>query len=220
MKKNNTHWIWVIIFITIPFLYAGIEYNNLPDTIPIHFNISGEADGWGSKENIFMMPAIMGIVSLIVFSILSNLKKIDPKRYEKSGEGYFRNFGIFSVLFLSIISMTIIYSTIHPSGVGANKLIFPIIGLGISGLGFFMPKIPQNYFVGIRLPWTLESRENWEATHTLGGKIWIAGGIGIIATSFLIKPEIFGIIFLIFIAIMVLIPVFYSYRMFRASKKN
>lgn len=220
MKKNNTEFIWVLLFIGIPFLYAGLEYKNLPSSIPMHFNIKGEVDGWGPKENAFMLPVIMGVVSIIVYSLLSNLKKIDPKRYEKADAGYFRKFGIFSVLFLTIISLTITYATVHPNEISINRLIFPILGIGFVALGLYMPKIPQNYFVGFRLPWTLEDSDNWKATHELGGKIWLAGGLCIIATSFMLNPEIFGVIFLIIIGLMILIPVIYSYKKFREAKKN
>lgn len=39
-------------------IFTGLSYNSLPDTIPIHYNFSGEADGFGSKATIFILPLI------------------------------------------------------------------------------------------------------------------------------------------------------------------
>lgn len=39
-------------------IYTIVQYNNLPETIPTHFNAVGEADSFGHKTNIFIIPAI------------------------------------------------------------------------------------------------------------------------------------------------------------------
>jgi uncharacterized membrane protein len=38
--------------------YPARHYGMLPDTIPVHFNGMGEADGFGSKAFIWFLPAI------------------------------------------------------------------------------------------------------------------------------------------------------------------
>lgn len=38
--------------------FTVINYSNLPETIPTHFNGAGEADGFGSKVSIFGLPVI------------------------------------------------------------------------------------------------------------------------------------------------------------------
>ena len=40
-----------------------------------------------------------------------------------------------------------------------------------------MSKNHQNYTVGIKLPWTLNSEENWNRTHRMAGKLWILAGL-------------------------------------------
>jgi len=46
-------------------------YKNLPDTIPTHFGINGEADDWGSKTTIFILP----VLCLLLYIGLSILNK-------------------------------------------------------------------------------------------------------------------------------------------------
>jgi uncharacterized membrane protein len=47
-------------------------HQTLPETIPIHFNFAGEADGYGEKGHIFALPAIATIVA-IVLALLSKI---------------------------------------------------------------------------------------------------------------------------------------------------
>ena len=38
------------------------HYGNLPETIPTHFNAKGEADDYGPKATIFLLPAICTLI--------------------------------------------------------------------------------------------------------------------------------------------------------------
>ena len=52
-------------------------------------------------------------------------------------------------------------------------------------MGNLIPKCRQTYTLGIRLPWTLASEENWNKTHRFAGKVWFIGGILSLILSFL-----------------------------------
>jgi uncharacterized membrane protein len=43
--------------------------SKLPETIPTHFDFSGEADGWGSKTTLFILP-ISGMVLYIIMTVV------------------------------------------------------------------------------------------------------------------------------------------------------
>ena len=45
------------------------------------------------------------------------------------------------------------------------------------GLGNYMPKLKQNYTIGIKVPWTLNSEENWNMTHRMAGKVYVVAGV-------------------------------------------
>ena len=73
--------------------------------------------------------------------------------------------------------------------------------------------------MGIKLPWTLNDEENWNRTHRLGGKLWVACGFIFIVSMFL--PNRFMVaIFLSVIAVAVLVPTVYSYLLFREKEKR
>lgn len=47
------------------------NYSNLPDTIPIHYNGAGQADGFGGKGNILTLP----LIATVLFIGLTILNK-------------------------------------------------------------------------------------------------------------------------------------------------
>lgn len=211
MKKQ---FIIAIGLVLIPFAYAIYLYPTLPYKIPMHFNLNGEVDGWGSKESIYLLPAIMGLTSIFVFLMLANIKKIDPKRYASADDKVYAQFGLFTVGFLFCLSMVILYGTAHV-GIEINKLIFPLLGFAFTGMGIYMPKLKQNYIAGFKLPWTLENEANWNATHALAGKVWMVGGTLQMATALLLDGAAIFIVFMSITAVMVIIPSAFSYRMFK-----
>ena len=221
MKKSTPNLLIAIVLLAIPFGYAAYLYPSLPETIPTHFNIRGEADDWGDKSTLFLGPSIMAGVGLFTFFLLSNIKNFDPKRYKTEDEGMFKKLALFMVGFLSVLAMIITYSATGGNTKSADenlnitKILLPFIGFAFSLMGWFMPKLHQNYFAGFKLPWTLENVDNWNETHKVAGKVWLYGGIAQ-AISTLILPNAAGIIiFLGLVLIMVIIPTVFSYRMFK-----
>ena len=209
---------YVLLLIGIPFIYAAYLYPSLPEIIPTHFNIKGEADGFGGKDSIYLGPIIMGLTSLFTYFLLTNIKKIDPKRNEQVEDGLYQKFGFFTVLFLSALSMVILYTTAHKD-ISIEKLLFPIMGLAFAALGVYMPKLKQNYFAGFKLPWTLENVDNWNATHKIAGKVWLYGGVIQFFAGLVFSSVASFIIFFIVMIVMVLVPTIYSYRMFKNGNK-
>ena len=49
---------------------AAVYYSRLPNSIPTHFNFSGEPDGWGAKTSLLFTPLI-GAVAYVSLTVLS-----------------------------------------------------------------------------------------------------------------------------------------------------
>jgi uncharacterized membrane protein len=219
VMNRKYNWLFVLVLIAIPFAYAFYLYPSLPSRIPIHFNLKGEADGWGSPGSIFLGPAIMGCVSLFVFFIISNVKYLDPKRYADTNTDDYAVLGLGVVIFLSILSLSILYSVVNES-LRDGKFVFVLVGLLFCGLGLYFKKVKQNYFVGLRLPWTLEDENNWNATHQFASKFWVIGGILISLFAILLKGVMLLFTFFSIVLLMVFFPVMYSYRFFKKTNNK
>lgn len=217
--ENKKVGLYTVIFILgIPFIYATYLYPNLPETIPIHFNIKGEADGWGGRDSIFLGPGIIGFAGLFTFFLLANIKKLDPKKNAQVSALFYQNMGVMVSVFLSCISMVILYVTAHP-GFPIEKLLLPLLGIAFAATGWYFPKFSQNYFAGFKLPWTLENENNWNETHKVAGKVWlVCGSIQTLAGVLLPAIPSF-IIFFANIVVMILVPTIFSYRMFKRGNK-
>jgi uncharacterized membrane protein len=203
----------------LPAVYLYFIYPTLPQTVPVHYGINGTIDRYGAKSEFLAGPLILMGASVLVYLLLRFLSAIDPKKQIKYGQETFQKLALGVVIFLAALNVTIIFATVH-RGFQLHKLMFPIIGLLFVFLGNIMNSIKPNYFAGIRTPWTLESEDNWRATHRLAGKIWFAGGI-VLAVAMLFLPVQAGtIVFICCVAIMALVPVIYSFVYFKKHQLN
>jgi uncharacterized membrane protein len=70
--------------------------------------------------------------------------------------------------------------------------LFLVVQIGVSSLflviGNLMAKLRPNHFIGIRVPWTLRSREVWMKTHRLAGRLLVAAASGLIFLAFVVPP--------------------------------
>ena len=214
MKTFTPNLLFAIILLAIPFGYAAYIYPGLPPIIPTHFNLKGEADGFGGRDHIFLGPGIMAGAGLFTFFLLSNIKNLDPKRFKLEDDGMFKKLALFMVGFLSILGCIITYSAADaPNNIA--KILLPFIGIAFSVMGWYMPKLHQNYFAGFKLPWTLENIDNWDATHKVAGKVWLYGGM-VQAIGAIALPSAAGfIVFIAVTAVMIIVPTLFSYRLFK-----
>ena len=206
-----------ILLLAIPWVYLANIWHDLPQIVPTHFGINGMADKFGNKtETIFILLILQG-VGLITYFILKNIQKIDPKKkYTADNVAVIKKISVVLLLLISFLSVIILYSTLHAKIAGMPVLFFGL-SLFLAYMGNLMYSIKQNYFAGIRVPWTLDNEDNWRKTHHLASKIWFAGGIILALVSLLINIKLLVITFIIAVLLMSIIPIIYSYTLF---KKN
>jgi len=70
---TNGHKILIFISVILTFLSFGLAlyyYSDLPDKIPKHFNLKGEADSYGPRGSIFIVPyvALITVLPMIYIS--------------------------------------------------------------------------------------------------------------------------------------------------------
>ena len=211
IKKNLKTLIITSIVILLPILAGVFLWDKLPEQIPTHWNANGEVDDWSSKAfAVFGLPCIM-----LVFQWLCVLgTSADPKKANHSEKI------IQLVLWIIPVISVAVHAMVYMTALGAEvrvEVIMPIlIGLVLTIIGNYLPKCKQSYTIGIKIPWTLNSEENWNYTHRLAGKLWVIGGFLIIFTGFLKQYWIFAAI----TAIMVIVPIICSYRFYVKHDKN
>lgn len=159
--------------------------------------------GWGS---MFVSAVFLaGHLSCILFTTK------DPGNRAQSPKVFDLLMWIFPVI--SVV-MAIVMKTVDAGMDIQPALVISLLGLMALAVGNYLPKTRRNSTIGIKIKWTLENDENWNATHRFGGKVWTAAGVGLLIAAFL--PErIAMVIVLVLIAAMVVLPTLYSYRFYR-----
>ena len=114
---------------------------------------------------------------------------------------------------ISNMSANITISLSLGKNIPVHIIIPALVGVLILVCGNYLPKNRQNYTVGIKLPWTLHSEENWNKTHRMAGFLWMIGGAIIIIISFFQFINI--AIVLVIVIILTIVPIIYSYILYR-----
>src|SRR5688500_2892486 len=204
-----------LVFIVASVVFSLAVYAKLPDQVATHFGPTGEPDGWSSRSfAAFGMP----LLSFFMFSLLSALPKVMPRRenYERFSDTYWT---IITVIMAFISAMHVVLLGIA-LGWPIDVPTFVLLGVGAMFviMGNLMPRVKSNWMLGIRTPWTLDSENVWRETHRIGGRTMVVAGIITMVAAFLpdaIRPWIaFGA--LLFGA---MIPAVYSYILWRREKQ-
>ncbi len=206
IKKNWKVLIITSVAILLPVLAGVILWNQLPEQMPTHWNAAGDIDGWSSKPfAVFGLPLLM----LVIHWVCVLGTSADPKKNNHPGKV------VHLVLWIIPVLSIVLHAVTYAAALGKEvrmELVMPIvIGLVLAIVGNYLPKCKQNYTIGIKIPWTLNSEENWNRTHRFAGRLWVVCGLVIILTGF------FGGFWIFFgiVLLMVLAPFLYSYILYR-----
>ncbi len=160
--------------ILLSFAMAIYLYPQMPELMASHWNAAGQVDGYMPKFwGLFLMP----LISLGMLGLFLAIPGIDPKRrnIEKFRPHYDRFVAIIIGFMLYIYILTILW----PLGYTFNMIVMlvPAFSLIFYYAGVLMEHAKQNWFIGIRTPWTLSNEKVWDKTHKLGGKLFKAAAI-------------------------------------------
>lgn len=211
LKKYRGLLIVTSFIILIPMLIGFGLWDQLPDQIPTHWNMQGEIDGYSSKLfAIVVLPFIL--VGVQWFCTIATLA--DPKNKNITDKLWKLVLWICPVISLLLGYVT--YGTVLGMRMDVNMIMPIFMGLLFMIIGNYLPKCQQSYTVGIKIPWTLNSEENWNKTHRFAGPCWMIAGFlsAVLGMLGLMVPM------LICLIVIVSIPVVYSYMYYVKYEKD
>jgi uncharacterized membrane protein len=206
----------VIGIVLIPFVYLAFIWNTLPNKVPTHWNYKGEVDHWGDK---FSLVGLLFMLPVLVYIILLVAPKIDPKKRIALMGGKYYQLKFILVLIMSMLALFILYIAKNQS-VSNPNLNLAFVGIFVLALGNYFKVVQPNYFIGIRTPWTLESKEVWKITHVLASKLWVIGGLIMVLGALLFPSATFSIVFIALVVVLAIVPMVYSYIKFKEIEKK
>lgn len=207
--------IFPIVLLVASFVLGIYFYQHFPDRVATHWNYIGQPDGYSGK---FFGALGLPLIFLGMYLLFLGLPFLDPKRerYQDFANTYlkFRNAIIFCMFLIFIASG---FNNLGYN-VPIDKTVSLSVGLLMIFIGNLMGKIKNNWFVGIRTPWTLSSENVWNKTHRMGGFMFVIFGLLIIAAPYLGKT--LGLMaFILGVALAVFSTFGYSYWIYRKERQ-
>lgn len=209
IRKHKLELILSSLVILIPVLVGLILWNRLPETLATHWGVDGQADGYGSLPFAVFVPYLCLLAGhWFCFLVTAN----DPRNQNRNWKPIRLVLWIMPVL--SNVVGIIMYSLALGVKVSVSGIMIAALGLMFVAIGNYLPKCRQNHTIGIKVPWTFASEENWNATHRFGGRVWMIGGVVMMLAAFLPTGWSAGVTVAAAVILSV-VPIVYSYCYYR-----
>ena len=119
----------------------------------------------------------------------------DSKNKNQSSKDF--NMVLWILPIISLLVCCFTYAIALGNDVNIGMMVRVLLGLMFLILGNYMPKCKQNHTIGVKVTWTLRNEENWNKTHRFTGRLWVLGGLILLATMF-VPMENFMYVLLIY----------------------
>jgi len=198
----------------LSFVIGIYYYPQMPEQMASHWNAKGQVDDYLSKFwGLFLIPITLVGMALLFIAI----PRIDPLRENiEKFRKYYDGFVILFMIFMICVYLATILWSIEIR-ISINVFLPIAAGVMFIGAGILAENTKQNWFVGIRTPWTMSSESVWDKTHRMGGKLFkIAGVIAIVGILF----QSYAVYFVLVPALLVAVyTVVYSYLEYKKEMK-
>jgi len=177
--------------------------------VPMHWDIHGHVNGYGHTGSLFLMPATIAALSLLLYLV----PRLDSRREHllRSAKAYC-SVWIASAFLLSALQIALLL-TVLGHNIPIAKCTVVCTGLVLAIAGNYMGKVRSNHFFGVRTPWTLRSELSWNKSNRLGGRLLLL--LGLISAVTALTPLPVSFLFWILLGGGFALTVFmmvYSYR--------
>ena len=213
---------------TIPVVVTGVVLQFMPDVIPMHHDLAGNTDRWGSKTESFVLPIIILFITLFwhlliyVFEKKSIKAKNEKEQMEAKSSAKVLSFvGLVQAIMFGIMHYFILYSSWVQASTGSLKSTIDIAkvscilcGIMFIVLGNFMTKAKRNAMVGLRTVWSMYNDNTWRKSNRFGAICIIVTGLLTIITTVYTSGMIGTIFMLIYLLLATVVAVMYSKKIY------
>lgn len=204
----------ILLISTVLSLYA---YFTLPEVLIIQWDIYNQP----ANE----MPKDMFVLGYPVFAFLMTwfMIFVTNKSLNESAEKQSRSVITYISALIGFISIAtqswLILINAAMIQMDAGLFVTYLFSGILVFLGNIMGKVKPNKYVGFRVSWTMNSDENWHATHRFGGKIMMLCGVMMFTCSFISSGYGYTIGNIVFWWLLGLFsPFVYSYKYAKKQK--
>lgn len=176
MKKTYQ---WTVALILLGFAAAGIFLSLAPDTIPVHYDIQGRVDRWGSKYEYLIMPGM----NLVFGLFMAWLARREGKQGREMNEKIVSVLNNWILVLFNGMWIFFMFQAIDPESSGAElgeltgKAVLMLMMASLIPLGNIMPKAQRNSVFGLRTKWSNANDYCWQQSQRVGGFVMVGTGM-------------------------------------------
>ena len=184
MNSSKRYFIIAGLMLAATVIATAIIFPHLPDVVPTHWDLQDHPNRFGSKwVDVLIMPCVM----LAMLGLMAALPWLSPKNFEVGPRPVY-----LQIMLLVLLLMAAIHFQILAAALGAHFNIGRFLMIAISAMfaamGFLLPNLRRNFYVGVRTPWTLASDRVWQATHHFAGRVFLIGGMLALLCALVFRP--------------------------------
>lgn len=223
---------WIVS--VIPLLFTAVALQFMPDTIPMHSNLAGEIDRWGSKYESYIFPLLILAITLFWhlftrhFEKKADRAKSDKERAEAQSNAKFLPIvGLSMAVMYTVMQAFILYGSYQTAvtdstvaSVDIAKVSCIILGSIFIVLGNFMPKTRKNYLLGVRISYSMYNDTTWRKSNRFGAIAMIAAGILTVVTSIFLNGNAATVMMLIYLLGATAATLIYAKKVYDIEKQK
>lgn len=223
---------WIVAI--IPIVVTSVILQFMPDVIPMHYDLEGNTDRWGSKTESLIFPIIILFATLFwhllinAFEKKSITAKTEKEQMEaKSSAKVLCIVGLSQAIMFGIMHYFILYSSWMQAETGGlqatidiAKISCILLGVMFIVLGNFMTKAKRNSVVGLRTVWSMYNDDTWRKSNRFGAICIIVTGLLTIITTIYTSGMISTIFMLIYLLLATVVAVIYSKQVYDKEIKK
>lgn len=208
--------LWLIAL--LPLLATIALLPRMADMVPAHYGFDGMVDRYDSKYTMLIFPLIIIVVVA--------MRDLSPRMLGRD-DAQRANLAVVDMLLVPVVIVLValhllmlwlaatLVQNIYASPMPVAQLILAGICVLFVVIGNVLPKTKPNWYIGIRVPWTVNHPTVWYKTHRLGGVVMTVWGIIALGVTLVVTPAHAAVVFMSGTLLMVASMLIYAYLCYR-----
>lgn len=224
--------LWILT--AVPVIVTAFVLQFMPDEIPMHYNISGEIDRWGSKYECLILP-----LAIVLFTILWEVlfavynKKARNAAQDKQRAETVSNLKVINIIaaaataVFGVMQCLLLYKQYGEANSGlANleidsiKITCLLMGILFIVLGNFISKTKRNGAIGLRIAYSMYNDVTWSKSNRFGGAALMVTGVITVICSALFGSVAALTLMLVFLLASVIVMILYAKKVYETEKQK
>lgn len=223
MKKA----MWIISMLSL--IMTAVVLQIMPNSVPMHYNMAGEIDRWGSKYENLIFPGLILALSLFWHLFISYYERKANKSTDEKESAEARSnakmmkiVGVATAAMHTVMHGFLLYGSYTEaitdathSAIDIGKVSCILGGILFVVLGNFMPKSKKNHVAGVRISWSMYNDTTWRKSNRFGAVAMMIAGLFTIVTTVFVKAIMALIMMIVYLLAATTIVLLYAHMVYK-----